>query len=384
MANPQETWTESLTDPVEPASGCGSTLRPITSITTNRYHKNAQVSLKRRSEAPGQGEMPTYLPEHWSPYVHPEGKLYFCRHTKPVVITEADLYNPENLKRLTEWLEVIQRLLVEEQIFDHDNVELFIQLEDAGCAYYFIDHHTRTEFWLDAVDTESIGLLQVVSEKHLKLALTEHYWAHVEFYPSHLPGLSNSVFDELTSIFAHGKLDRLTSNLSTLPYSSDECSNYIKLLNAIKGPPLFDSKPKHSRRNFRRRKVAININIQQNCGNTVNRTKVNGGDVHNNNYGDGNFTNAQTINNNNAPQADSLEDELEPQTEETPDVWTEVIPEQTELPNTDEPYLQQWVVYVWAWVPCFSWTGWFSGWMAQWIPQTCSQWVWPSPTKVNS
>ncbi|KAJ8517926.1 hypothetical protein ONZ45_g4948 [Pleurotus djamor] len=240
MASAQETCTESSIYPVEQASGCGSLLRPITSTTTDRYYKNAQVPLSHRSVAPGLGrfgqeEMPTYLPEHWSTHVQPEGQLYFCRNTKPVVITEAYLYNPENLQRLTEWLQVIQRLLDEKRIFVHDNVELFIQLEDAGCAYYFIDHHARTEFWLDAVDTETLGLPQVASEGHLKLALTEHYWAHVEFFPSHFPGLPTSVFDELTSVLAHAKLDRLTSNLSTFPYSSDECSNYIKLLKATRG-----------------------------------------------------------------------------------------------------------------------------------------------------
>ncbi|KAJ8489669.1 hypothetical protein ONZ45_g13488 [Pleurotus djamor] len=139
---------------------------------------------------------------------------------------------------------------------------------------------------------------------------------------------------------------------------------------------FYESKPKHSSSKFRRRKTMIIINAQENCGNIVrminshndsSRYEVNSGDVSNNNYGDGTFTNAHVLNDNTPPNNVS-EDYDAPV----------VAPEQPTIdPTTGEPYLMQWIVHVWSWVPCFSWTGWLSGWMAQLVPQVYSQWVWP-------
>lgn len=105
----------------------------------------------------------------------------------------------------------------------HAGVELFIQLEGSGCAYYFVDHFSRTEFWLDQFDTDEVGLPHVASEEHLsesgtfmdkvarltrfiELALNEHYWSHVEYFPAHFGGLGESTVDELISIFSHATL----------------------------------------------------------------------------------------------------------------------------------------------------------------------------------
>ncbi|KAJ8517088.1 hypothetical protein ONZ45_g5678 [Pleurotus djamor] len=143
---------------------------------------------------------------------------------------------------------------------------------------------------------------------------------------------------------------------------------------------FYESKPKHNSRNFRRRKTTIIINAQENCGNIVrminshndsSRYEVNSGDVFNNNYGDGTFTNAHTLNNNLPPNnasEDNANDEFRP---------PQASAEQPTHPTTDLPYLTQWVIYVWSWVPCLSWNGLFSGWIAQLTPQACSQWVWP-------
>jgi hypothetical protein len=46
-----------------------------------------------------------------------------------------------------------------------NDVELFLQLNEseAGhCAYYFIEHGTRTQFWIDNMDTQALGLPHTV------------------------------------------------------------------------------------------------------------------------------------------------------------------------------------------------------------------------------
>ncbi len=87
-------------------------------------------------------------------------------------MTEAYLYNSENMRKLSFWLTMIEALCEERQIVIHSGVELFIQLEEFGCAYYFVDHFSRTEFWLDEADTNEIGLPQVASEEHLSESST--------------------------------------------------------------------------------------------------------------------------------------------------------------------------------------------------------------------
>ena len=48
-----------------------------------------------------------------------------------------------------------------------DDVELFLQLDGSGCAYYFVDHVTRTEFWMDPLDTEYLNIPPIISASHL-------------------------------------------------------------------------------------------------------------------------------------------------------------------------------------------------------------------------
>lgn len=48
-----------------------------------------------------------------------------------------------------------------------DDMELFLEVDDSGCAYYLIDHASRTHFWVHHVDTEDLGIIPVVSSSHL-------------------------------------------------------------------------------------------------------------------------------------------------------------------------------------------------------------------------
>lgn len=112
-------------------------------------------------------DSPSYLPPQWSAYSHPEARLYFCRQSAPRIITEAHLYNPDIMAKVTIFVKKIDKLLVRKGIALSSNVELFLQIDGAGCGYYFVDHATRTEFWLDPLDADDLNIPPVVSPSHL-------------------------------------------------------------------------------------------------------------------------------------------------------------------------------------------------------------------------
>jgi hypothetical protein len=82
-------------------------------------------------------------------------------------VTEAYLYNPDIMAKINSYIKIIEELLVEKEIVLSDDVELFIQVGDDDFTYYFVDHTTRTQFWLDEFDTDDLGLSSVVSATHL-------------------------------------------------------------------------------------------------------------------------------------------------------------------------------------------------------------------------
>ncbi len=122
---------------------------------------------------------PTYLPPHWTSHVHPEGQLYFRRDAPFAVVTEAYLYHAENMVKVALWTKKIESLLDEKNISVTGNMELFMKIEDDDCAYYFIDHATRTEFWLDAIETDALGLPDVASPSHLSTVFKTADLSHI-------------------------------------------------------------------------------------------------------------------------------------------------------------------------------------------------------------
>ncbi|SJK98591.1 uncharacterized protein ARMOST_01859 [Armillaria ostoyae] len=212
------------------------TLRPITSNATGRYDGECiTVDLNPALINPGFCEPePTYLPPRWTSHVHPEGQLYFRRDAPFSVVTEAYLYHTENMAKVDRWTKKIETLLDEKSISVSSNIELFIKIEEDDCAYYFVDHTTRTEFWLDVIETDALGLPDVASPSHLRIYLEGLYWAHVEHFPMHIGGLPKKSYDDLICIFNHGLADHMTSGVSTFFYSQGECATFLKVLRSGK------------------------------------------------------------------------------------------------------------------------------------------------------
>ncbi|KAK0220251.1 hypothetical protein IW262DRAFT_1383573 [Armillaria fumosa] len=229
------------------------TLRPITSNATGRYDVECiTIDLSPALISPGFCEpeyvvllsvcgdltsafyRPTYLPPHWTSHVHPEGQLYFRLDAPCSVVTEAYLYHAATMAKVDHWTKKIETLLEEKKISVSSDVELFIKIEEDDCAYYFVNHATRTEFWLDAIETDSLGLPDVASPSHLRIYLESLYWAHVEHFPMHIGGLPTKSYDDLICIFNHGLADHMTSGVSTFFYSQGECATFLKVLRSGK------------------------------------------------------------------------------------------------------------------------------------------------------
>ncbi|KAJ7662459.1 hypothetical protein B0H17DRAFT_1020131 [Mycena rosella] len=216
------------------------TLRPVTSHGTGRYDTSILVEPRPRRIPAGlftvsQDPEPEYLPPLWSAHVHPEGQLYFYRDGSLRVVTEAYLYRTETVENVCLWIDRIQEILCSTNTAVSRDIELFIKLEDDDCAYYFIDHANRTQFWLETSGTEELGLPPVISISQLKIVLEELYWIHVEHFPMHLQALSPQALDEIIGIFSHGLCDQMTSRVSTFLYTVRDCKAFVTILQGCRG-----------------------------------------------------------------------------------------------------------------------------------------------------
>ncbi|KAE9407931.1 hypothetical protein BT96DRAFT_954259 [Gymnopus androsaceus JB14] len=209
-------------------------LRPITSLATGRYDKCSFANPNSITLTPGypyvQGTIPSYLPQQWTAYTHPEGQLYFHRNAMLQITTDAYLYSPEILDKVLYWAKTIEALLEEKNIPLSNTIELFILIEDDDCAYYFIDHASRSQFWLEPLRSDEMGIPDVDSHSHLNIYLEHLYWCHLEHFPMHFGGLPVKVVDDLICVFSHALTDQITSQTSTFFYTRKECKQFIKVL----------------------------------------------------------------------------------------------------------------------------------------------------------
>ncbi|PPQ81676.1 hypothetical protein CVT25_013354 [Psilocybe cyanescens] len=213
-------------------------LRPTVAQLTGRYDVAKKVQRVSTVIEPGmflstRDASPTYLPAHWSPFIHPEGKLYFHRNSGLSVVTDAYLYTSEIGEQICAWTSVVEKLAQDKGfLLPIESVELFLQLDGEDCNYYFIDRSTQTLFWLDRHDTTELGLHPTISPSHLRLALEIQYWAHVENFCMHVGGVHPRCLEDLILVFSHALADTLTSKLSTFPYEAKDCEKFLGLLTA--------------------------------------------------------------------------------------------------------------------------------------------------------
>ncbi|KAG1816808.1 uncharacterized protein BJ212DRAFT_175916 [Suillus subaureus] len=123
---------------------------------------------------------------------------------------------------------------------DADDIELVVQvvLNQADlCQYYFVDHATRTLFWLHDYDRETEnnifdGFSGVCDLSHIRYALESQYWMHCERYPKHELDRVK-LLKELRAVVVHASAEIITSDTSLSPFGAVELSSILELVNHL-------------------------------------------------------------------------------------------------------------------------------------------------------
>jgi len=155
------------------------------------------------------------------------------------IFTDVHMYDPnlsaEILAFATHMDSERKRLLrnnLNDLRIDHYDLVLdIIKTDDETIwAYYYVDHNTKTLFWLHYYECGE-SLLQDVrgiqEAGHVKLRLESLYWVHWSLYPAgpdwrRFP--ENALHDLLGTLLSSG-IDSLTSTVLTSPYSVAEMAS---------------------------------------------------------------------------------------------------------------------------------------------------------------
>ena len=72
--------------------------------------------------------------------------------------------------QLNAWVAMIYNIITEERITLPESSHLFLEIhqDSSICNYYFAQHGLRTIFWLNDLDTISVGLPPSFSGNHLR------------------------------------------------------------------------------------------------------------------------------------------------------------------------------------------------------------------------
>ncbi|TFY78299.1 hypothetical protein EWM64_g5711 [Hericium alpestre] len=117
---------------------------------------------------------------NWIPVTHPEGSLYFYdaeRH----IFTENYMYDKAwrtDVERLISHLGMLLLRQDKELPPNHDLV-VEVEVTDDGNMYwfyYYVDHDTRSIFWLQEITTKHVEAYNITSLAHLKHTIEFEYW----------------------------------------------------------------------------------------------------------------------------------------------------------------------------------------------------------------
>ncbi|VDC02733.1 unnamed protein product [Peniophora sp. CBMAI 1063] len=220
-------------------------LYPTTPCRTTRYDSKMACIAPRdwtvavTTPHSTHGSAPAYVcSDGWQTYIHPEGKRYYARGVSPRVITEADVTDVAVSRAVAAWIDALKEWAAELDVLLGPSVELFVEpeLDTEICDYYLVDHGSRAVFWLESATTSELGLPSACSDAHLKLALEENYWKHVEMFCMHLDDLPGAL-EELISIYLHGRADLATSETSTFYFTPEVTDVHLDVLMKCRSMP---------------------------------------------------------------------------------------------------------------------------------------------------
>ncbi|KAI9443655.1 hypothetical protein BJY52DRAFT_1157174 [Lactarius psammicola] len=186
-------------------------------------------------------DLPQYsyakLSKGWVPATHPGGALYFY-HAERRVFTDVYMYDPDlsaEIHAFAAHLESERTRLLRTTTFPTNEYDLVLDIIKTGkdetiWAYYYVDHNTKSLFWLHYYECGNslLGEVRGVQEaSHVKLRLESLYWVHWSLYPTgpdwrEFP--KNAPKELLGTLLSSG-IDSLTSNISTSPFTVVEMAS---------------------------------------------------------------------------------------------------------------------------------------------------------------
>ncbi|KAJ7439704.1 hypothetical protein B0H11DRAFT_559619 [Mycena galericulata] len=179
--------------------------------------------------------------ENWTPHRHPEGALYFMQQQNRL-FTDEDLYDDAILAKVNACVSRIIVCLEDKKFFGPaDDIDIVLDLfedrsETIKCGYYFVDHSTRSIFWMDVFEISQLSSWKrvpgITSASHTSLILEHAYWQHCDLFPSaRLP--SAAIVSELRDAIIHSAMDALTSPTTTIPFAVDDLLKMLTLTNEM-------------------------------------------------------------------------------------------------------------------------------------------------------
>ncbi|PIL31933.1 hypothetical protein GSI_06637 [Ganoderma sinense ZZ0214-1] len=182
-----------------PNYSSNASLVPMAPGQNGRYARTAlvvpeSIRIPRGLHSTLLSPEPPYLAVGWVQAFNPEGTPYYVNESKHLV-TDDPICHPDISSRITTWTEKMDILIEAEDLVLPEDYEIFITVaaDNDGCKYYFVDHTTRTVFWLEEIDPGRHGL-------------------------------------ELAQVCSITHMHQLTSDDSTFPYSAEQCKQYLEII----------------------------------------------------------------------------------------------------------------------------------------------------------
>ncbi|KAF7763518.1 hypothetical protein Agabi119p4_8055 [Agaricus bisporus var. burnettii] len=225
-----------MTSTVAPSTPTGRLHATCPSQDQSRYNQNKRSQSTSLTVDIGTHASSTlFKPQGWSTHVQPEGKPYFCHAKSMVTVTESWIYSAEIASEATKWIDHITSEVGKTRS-DFTDVELYIRVdENLDCFYYFVDKQAQTLFWTESVTTEDVGLSPVVSASHLRIALEQEFWQHIDRFPAHFGGLPEENLLQLLDAFSYIRIDQITSSYSTFTHPAEETNAIYDILKGCRG-----------------------------------------------------------------------------------------------------------------------------------------------------
>ncbi|PPQ96998.1 LOW QUALITY PROTEIN: hypothetical protein CVT26_006407 [Gymnopilus dilepis] len=258
--------------------------RPITPQELERYRRNNKMERSREPSftiKPIETNFPGPVAEgSWTPYIHPEGVLYFYNESQAIpVITEVCIYDAKLRQLLESRVQDVLNYIRRYNIRMPSDIGLVLEYDRGSgkYGYYFVDNSPECLFWLDDYDATSLlGCVKVeytrshIRPSHfciagLKRLLTTSFTRsrneidlllavdnlmpsliflrlHRFYYPDVLP-LSPANICEVKEILIFAIGESFTTPTSVAAYDSNTLQTILALVKDIEGKPNIGSGP---------------------------------------------------------------------------------------------------------------------------------------------